>query len=92
MSDNPNISPSKSADLATAIPTGVIEEGWFVVKDNVVFLSDRDGDALPGKGNRRPIGPGETAREVAVRLLRLKARSRPISPFNRPLRYRNRLV
>ena len=69
-------------------PGGVIEEGWFVVKDNVVFLSDRDGDALPGKGNRRPIGPGETGREVAVRLLRLKARSRPVSPFNRPLRYR----
>ena len=87
MSEQPeyiNIQLHRPSD---SYPDGVVEEGWFVVKDNVVFLSDRNGTALAGKGNRRPIGPGETAREVAVRLLRWKARSRPSRPFNRPLRY-----
>jgi hypothetical protein len=68
-------------------PAGLIEEGFFIVRDEVVLLTTRDGVQLSGKNNRRPIAPGETAREVAVRLLRLKARSRPVSDFNRPLRY-----
>ena len=50
-------------------------------------LVDRDGEPLPGKGNRRTLGPNETAREVAVRLLRARSRSRPARSFNRPLRY-----
>jgi hypothetical protein len=66
---------------------GAIEEGWFTVKDDVVQLVDRDGKPLHGDLLRRPMGSNETAREVAVRLLRRRSRIRPTRPFNRPLRY-----
>jgi hypothetical protein len=66
---------------------GQIEEAWFTAKDDVVQLVDRDGKPLQGDLTRRPVGPNETAREVAVRLLRAKSRSRPARPFNRVLRY-----
>jgi hypothetical protein len=68
---------------------GVIEEGWYVVTDNSVQLTDRDGNKLHGELTRRPIGPGETAKEVAVRMLRTRVMSRPRKSFNRPLRYFN---
>jgi hypothetical protein len=67
---------------------GQIEEAWYVVIDNCVQLTDRDGNKIRGEFVTRPIGPGETAREVAVRLLRTRVRGRPARPFNRPLRYR----
>jgi len=66
---------------------GVIEEGWFITKDGVVQLVDRDGNPLQGELTRRPVGPNETPREVAVRMLRARSRRRPARPFNRPLRY-----
>jgi hypothetical protein len=66
---------------------GTIEEGWYVVTDDYVHLCDRDGNKVRGEFVTRPIGPGETAREVAVRMLRARVRSRPARPFNRPLRY-----
>jgi hypothetical protein len=66
---------------------GVVDEAWFTVKDDVVQLVDRDGKPLQGELTRRPIAPNETAREVAVRLMRARSRSRPAKPFNRPLRY-----
>jgi hypothetical protein len=66
---------------------GAIDEAWFTVKDDVVQLVDRDGKPLQGEFVRRPIGQDETAREVAVRLLRTRSRIRPARPFNRPLRY-----
>jgi hypothetical protein len=68
---------------------GQIEDAHFIVADNVVHLTDRDGNKLKGELTRRPIGNGETAREVAVRLLRTRVRSKPARPFNRPLRYFN---
>jgi hypothetical protein len=64
---------------------GVIEEGWFV--DDAVQLTDRDGNKVNGEFVTRPIGPGETAREVAVRMLRARVNRRPAKPFNRPIRY-----
>ncbi len=66
---------------------GLIAEGWFEERNGVVQMTTQEGVALSGKMNCRPIGPGETGREVAVRLLRFKARAKPLNPFNRKLRY-----
>jgi hypothetical protein len=66
-----------------------VAEAWYREIDGVVQMTTREGIALSGKQNRRPIGPGETAKEVAVRLLRLKARKSPASPFNRPIGHRH---
>jgi hypothetical protein len=63
---------------------GAIEEGWFIVTDDYVHLCDRDDNKVRGEFVGRPISPGETAREVAVRMLRARVRSRPAKPFNRP--------
>jgi hypothetical protein len=68
---------------------GQIEDAHFIVADNVVHLTDQDGNKLKGELTRRPIGNGDTAREVAVRLLRTRVRSRPAKPFSRQLRYPN---
>jgi hypothetical protein len=66
---------------------GSIEEAYFVEKDGAVQLTDRDGNKVRGEFVTRPIGPGETAKEVAVRMLRTRVMSRPAKSFNRPLRY-----
>jgi hypothetical protein len=66
---------------------GTIEEGWYVVTDDYVQLTDRDGNKVRGEFISRPIGNGETAKEVAVRLLRTRVMSRPPKPFNRTIRY-----
>jgi hypothetical protein len=66
---------------------GAIEECWFVVNDACVQLTDREGNKVRGEFVSRPIGPGETAREVAVRMLRARLRSRPAKPFNAPIQY-----
>jgi hypothetical protein len=66
---------------------GMIEEAWFVTKDDVVQFTDRDGHPLPGDENRRRLKDGQTARECAVQLLRSKSMHRAGRPFNRPLRY-----
>jgi hypothetical protein len=66
---------------------GAIEEGWFIVADGVVRLTNRDGMMLHGEENMGRPKPGQTAREVAARLLKAKTRRRPYKPFNRPLRY-----
>jgi hypothetical protein len=66
---------------------GVIDEAWYRAEAGAVMLTDRYGVPLPGEGNRRTLGPNETAREGAARLLRARSRGRPARPFNRPLRY-----
>jgi hypothetical protein len=66
---------------------GSIEEGWYTVTDGVVRLCDRDGDPIRGEESTAKLKPGETAKEVAVRLLRGKFARKPARPFNRPLRY-----
>jgi len=73
----------------TGSDPGAIEEGFYIVEGDVVQMTNRDGLKLSGKQNRRPIGARETAKEVAVKLLRAKVRSRPASPFNRPLGHRH---
>ena len=65
---------------------GAIEEGWFIVKDGIVMLTNREGVALHGEENRRELG-NEDARVIAVRMLKAKSKRRPSRPFNRPLRY-----
>ena len=67
---------------------GVIEEAWYVVNDGAVQLTDRDGNKVHGEFVTRPIGPGETAREVAVRMLRARVRSSPAKAFTRTIHYR----
>ena len=66
---------------------GVVDEAWFITKDDVVQFTDRDGHPLPGDENRRRLKNNETARECAVQLLRSKSMHRASKPFNRPLRY-----
>jgi hypothetical protein len=66
---------------------GAVDEAWFVVKGDVVQLTDRDGVPLHGDGNKCKLEPNETARECAVRLLRSKSMHRASKSFNRPLRY-----
>ena len=58
-----------------------------IVTDDCVQLTDRDGNKVRGEFVSRPIGNGETAKEVAVRMLRTRVRSKPRASFNRPLRY-----
>ena len=64
---------------------GTIEEGWYVVVDGAVQLTDRE--KVRGEFVTRPIGNGETAKEVAVRMLRTRVMSGPAKSFNRPIRY-----
>jgi hypothetical protein len=66
---------------------GTIEEGWYVVTDDCVQLTDRDGNKVRGELVTRPIGYGETAKEVAVRMLRARVQSRPAKSFTRTIRY-----
>jgi hypothetical protein len=66
---------------------GLVDEAWYVADGNTVQFTDRDGNSLHGDHTRRPIGPGETARESAARLLRTRSMHRASRPFNRPLRY-----
>jgi hypothetical protein len=66
---------------------GLVDEAWYRAEAGVVMLTDRYGVPLPGEGNKRELRPGETAREGAARLLRVRSRNRPARPFNRPLRY-----
>ena len=66
---------------------GVIREGWFIPGDESVRLADCDGNPLPGASNTTTLGPGETAREAATRLLKKRSTHGPASTFNRRLRY-----
>jgi hypothetical protein len=61
---------------------GLVDEAWFTVKENVVLLVDRDGNPLQGDLTRHLIGPKETAREVAVRMLRARSWKRPTRRFS----------
>ena len=74
MSEQPEYITIQLRRPSDSYPDGVVEEGWFVVKDNVVFLSDRNGTRCR-QGQQTSYRAGRTAREVAVRLLRWKARS-----------------
>jgi len=70
---------------------GAVAEGWFILEDNVVILTDRDGKPLHhprGKqGYQRELGPGETPKQVAGQLLREKRGARPADWFNAPISY-----
>jgi hypothetical protein len=66
---------------------GEIVEGYFDVKDGIVFVWDAH-DRRP-LGNQ-PIKPGDNVEAVARKLLREKSGKH--SSFNRPIRYPNRSV
>jgi hypothetical protein len=68
---------------------GSVEEGFYIVVDGVVHMTNAVGTKLRGDSVRRPVEHHETAKEVAVRLLRTRIRRRPASPFNRPLGHRH---
>jgi hypothetical protein len=68
--------------------------GHYVVDDNLVTLTDHNGkpERKPGKAGeiavyQREVGPGETPKQVAGRLLREKRGARPANSFNAPIRY-----
>ena len=66
---------------------GAIEEGWYTVTDGVVRLCYGDGDPIRGEESTAKLKPGETAKEVAVRMLRAKFCAEAKSAVERPLRY-----
>ena len=82
-----NTSPFNFTDLATAIPMAWSRRAGLSSKTMLFICPTAMAPRLPARATDVLIGPGETAREVAVRLLRWKARSRPSRPFDRPLRY-----
>jgi hypothetical protein len=67
-------------------PDGLVEHGWYFTEGGKVFLCDK-------RGTRTGVSKiiranGETAEEVARRLLKGDTRSRSrFSDFNRPLHY-----
>jgi hypothetical protein len=79
----------RSFYIQTASPRdgdpGAIREGWYIVSDDEVILTDADGKPLSVDGCRCKLRPGEDELAVAKRLLR--ANTRPRSDFNRKLGY-----
>ena len=71
---------------------GIVEEGWYTVADSdVVTLCTREGaPVVDASGRKRSalVKEGETAKQVAGRLLRqsLPIGGRP-KGFDRPIRY-----
>jgi hypothetical protein len=66
---------------------GLVEEGWYVVFENHVILTDPDGKPIPGVP-KRAIGPGDDARLIACLMVRNNRKGRAsVSGFNRPLVY-----
>ena len=63
---------------------GAIEEGWYTVTDGVVRLCYGDGDPIRGEESTAKLKPGETAKEVAVRMLRAKFCAEASRPLNGP--------
>jgi hypothetical protein len=63
---------------------GEVAEGWYVVFENNVILTDQDGKPITGVAKQH-IGPDGDARLIACRMIR--NRRRPSSGFDRPLSY-----
>jgi hypothetical protein len=71
------ISPTNNND------PGEVARTNYLVADRLATLCDEDGKPI---GKEHSIGPGETERQIAGRLVR-EARAAVGLDFNRPLRY-----
>jgi hypothetical protein len=65
---------------------GEVAEGWYVVFENNVILTDQDGKPIPGAA-KRSVGPGDDAHLIACRMVREGRGGRASSDFNRRLIY-----
>jgi hypothetical protein len=63
---------------------GLVEHGWFFAEKGCVYLCDARGTRT---GTSKALRPGETAEEVARRLLKDDAGRKRWSDFNRPIHY-----
>jgi hypothetical protein len=64
---------------------GKVAEGWYVVTDGCVVLTDQDGK--PTGDSKRYLDPGGDARLIACRLLRGRQSSGSASGFNHKIAY-----
>jgi hypothetical protein len=65
---------------------GEIAEGWYVVFENNVILTDQNGK--PVGAPKHQLGPGEDARLIACRMVRNNRKGRASAAgFNRPIHY-----
>ena len=62
---------------------GAVEEGYWIVSGDAVWLTDADGVKT---GEKRALHSGDDPKALAVTLLRAKVGKRR-SDFNRPLKY-----
>jgi hypothetical protein len=76
-----------------ALPAGATAEGYYVVEDNRVILTGRDGFPAhdpEGREYTRELGKDDNPRQVAALLLRsfrTKVRGDRVNGFDRPLIY-----
>jgi hypothetical protein len=66
---------------------GEIAEGWYVVFENNVILTDQDGKPIAGVPKEH-LEPGGDARLIACRMVRNNRKGRASAAgFNRPIHY-----
>ena len=65
---------------------GEIAEGWYVVFENNVILTEADGKPIAGVPKHH-IEPDGDARLIACRMVRQRQRGSRVAGFNRPLSY-----
>ena len=66
---------------------GEVAEGWYVVFENNVILTDQNGKPISGV-NKRRIESGGDARLIACQMVRSNRRGRASTAgFNRPISY-----
>jgi hypothetical protein len=76
-----------------SLPAGATADAFYVVENNRVILSGRDGHAVhdpEGREYTRELGKGDNPRQIAAQLLRglrTKVRGDRVSGFDGPLRY-----
>ena len=79
----------KKITLQVRAPRGKFEgevvEGWYVVIDSAVVLTDAAGK--PVNGDEHQLAPGQDAHLLACRLIRQRRNSGAPRGFNRPLNY-----
>ena len=74
---------------------GACAQAYFVVEDDQVILTDRDGHQLhdpDGRGCAQALTEGDNPRQIAARLLRgfrVKIRGDRVNGFDRALDYSN---
>jgi hypothetical protein len=86
MTESPTWFFTQISAPSAGTPAGVVEEGYFVIDNGHVQLTNSDGRPLPGDAMRAPLKAGEGGRAVASRLLKA-AKLNQRSNFHRPIRY-----